>query len=309
MALKKITAHLSVPSQGLMLAGAALIAVALLQLAFSASALASIRVSWQSVATTGEVYSPAIVVERPLPADVDDANWEPVQNVGRDISELQGKLSKRYRLAGTFFMYTTQGSYFRKAILDDLAKNSQITVIEGNALDEFKVVRILRDRVVVSDEAGRELEIWQSVGGTGSDGPLDTIAKESGLDQAALKAFGGKYTGDNRWSFERSALLRYYQTLRENPDRLVRVFDSMKPVYDKENRINGYQVGIEGERELFSAFGLRDGDTIRTVNDVRMTNRRRAEFFIKQFALGRNTAFVIDVERGGAVDKRFYQIK
>ena len=309
--LKILSAHVASPSKGLMLGGAVLAAFAILQLAFSASAFASLRVALHKVTDANGQEAPQIVIERPIPADVDDANWAPIQNVGRDLSALQGRLSKRFRLAGTFFMYTDQGSYFRKAILDDLGQNLQRTVIEGDRLDEFSIVRILRDRVVVRDEAERELEIWQSAGVALADSgkPIDTIVKESGIDQDALKALGGKYIGEHRWSFERSALLRYYQALRENPDRLVRVFDSMKPVLDSENRINGYKVGIEGEREMFSAFGLRDGDTLRSVNDVRMTNRRRAEFFVKQFVLGRNTAFVIDVERNGLLEKRFYQIK
>jgi hypothetical protein len=249
-------------------------------------------------------------VTRPEPADIDDADWTPFQNVGRDISAIQDLLSKRFRLAGTFFMYTQKGSYLRKAIVDDLAVKEQRIVAEGDGLDELFITRILRDRIIVRDEAGREIEIWQSNGGDGSSGePSDTRPDKSGIDTAALAAFGGKYTGENRWSFERSSLLRYYKTLLDNPDRLVLVFDSMKPVYNQEKKIDGYRVAIEGEGEFFAAVGLRDGDVVRTVNEIRMTNRRRAEHFIKNFALGRNSAFILEVERKGDLAKQIYQMK
>ena len=281
----------------------ALCAAAVVQSALSFSASSGISEALKNQTPDDAGARTTGRVTRPEPADIDDADWTPFQNVGRDISAIQDLLSKRFRLAGTFFMYTQKGSYLRKAIVDDLAVKEQRIVAEGDGLDELFITRILRDRIIVRDEAGREIEIWQSNGGD------DTRPDKSGIDTAALAAFGGKYTGENRWSFERSSLLRYYKTLLDNPDRLVLVFDSMKPVYNQEKKIDGYRVAIEGEGEFFAAVGLRDGDVVRTVNEIRMTNRRRAEHFIKNFALGRNSAFILEVERKGDLAKQIYQMK
>ncbi len=83
----------------------------------------------------------------------------------------------------------------------------------------------------------------------------------------------------------------------------------MKPVYNTEDKIEGYQLQVEGEHEFFAATGLRENDIVRSVNEVKMSNRRRAEFFIKQFAKGRSSAFILDVERNGEPMRLMYQVK
>jgi hypothetical protein len=42
---------------------------------------------------------------------------------------------------------------------------------------------------------------------------------------------------------------------------------------------------------------------------MRMTNRRRAEYFIKEFVKDRANAFVLDIERGGKPHKLIYQVR
>ena len=42
---------------------------------------------------------------------------------------------------------------------------------------------------------------------------------------------------------------------------------------------------------------------------VAMTNRRRAEYFIRQFVESGANAFVFDIERNGTSDKFIYQIQ
>jgi type II secretory pathway component PulC len=83
----------------------------------------------------------------------------------------------------------------------------------------------------------------------------------------------------------------------------------MKPVRDEGNKITGYVVGIEGEREFFDAVGLRQGDIVRAVNSIPMTNRRRAEAFIDQFLKDQMNAVVLEVERSGQSTKQIYQMQ
>jgi hypothetical protein len=42
---------------------------------------------------------------------------------------------------------------------------------------------------------------------------------------------------------------------------------------------------------------------------MRMTSRRRAEYFIGEFVKGRVNAFVLDIERGGRPAKLVYQVR
>jgi len=109
--------------------------------------------------------------------------------------------------------------------------------------------------------------------------------------------------------FSRKPLLDYYQELLDEPNRMVAVFDTMKPVRDEQNKITGYVVGLEGEKDFFSAVGLQQGDIVRSVNSFPMTNRRRAEAFIDQFLKDQMNAFVLEVERGGKTVKQVYQLK
>ena len=126
---------------------------------------------------------------------------------------------------------------------------------------------------------------------------------------ATSNRFGCIKVQDDRWQFTRQPMLDYYQELLDEPDRMVALFDTMKPVRDERNRITGYVVGMEGEKEFFQAVGLREGDIVRQVNSVEMTNRRRAEFFIDEFLKNRMNAIVLDVERDGKVQKQVYQVK
>lgn len=48
---------------------------------------------------------------------------------------------------------------------------------------------------------------------------------------------------------------------------------------------------------------------VRKVNALSMTNRGRAEFFLRQVVEDRLSAVVIDVERGGETKRLVYQLR
>jgi len=48
---------------------------------------------------------------------------------------------------------------------------------------------------------------------------------------------------------------------------------------------------------------------VRRVNSMRMTNRRRAEYFIGEFVADRANVFVLDIERGNEKKKLIYQVR
>lgn len=217
------------------------------------------------------------------------------------------ELPAHYRLAGTFFI-EGGGDPQHRAILDSTAKREQYIVSEGDKLDDLTVEKIYFDHVTLRGPSG-SMDIWVEFA---SKAPVvDGVATNTSsvATVGGTNKFGCVKTEENRWRFSRKPLLNYYQELLDEPDRMVAVFDTMKPVRDERNKITGYVVGIEGEKDFFEAVGLRQGDIVRAVNSLAMTNRRRAEAFIDQFLKDRLNAVVLEVERDGKVSKQIYQMQ
>jgi type II secretory pathway component PulC len=246
------------------------------------------------------------------PGELTEVPWQVFRARGAPAAPREGPAS-RFRLAGTFIAFSAEGGGTRRAILDVLATHSQAIVREGDTLEDVRVARILPEGVVLVHD-GLETQLWLSFarpgaaggggGGAGAGAPGDGAEEET-----ALAAFGGRRVGPNRWVFRRDALEAYYQELMDDPERLLRVFDSLKPLYNAERSITGYHLGIEGEGPFFEAVGLREGDVVRRVNSLDMTSRRRAEYFIREFAANRANAFVLDIERNGTPEKLIYQVR
>jgi type II secretory pathway component PulC len=241
--------------------------------------------------------------------------WTAIQRGGATVADDAGPLADRYRLAGTYFLFgdaTESAQAQRTAVLDDLQKNEQHLVREGDAVDEFEVARVFEDRVFLR-HGGVEYELKLSfasapvVASSGLDS--NASATNSLEDQPALETSRfGKRVGANRWVFSREELLKYYREVLDEPERIAALYMSLKPDY-QENEVAGYQLDGEGEQEFFQAVGLQDGDVVRRVNSMRMVSQRRAEYFISEFLKNRVSALVLDIERGGKPEKMIYLIR
>lgn len=245
----------------------------------------------------------------PEAADLAACDWGLLQGGGAE-GAAGGALAKRYRLAGTFLEYGAEGGSGRKAIVGEIAGGRELIVGEGEVFGDCRVVRVYADRVVVRT-GDLEEQLWLTFSGGKSARAGEAAGGEPSPDAVLTGAdrFGGKRLGENRWVFERDRLLQYYRELMDEPQRLVKVFDSLEPLYGEGSKIQGYRFRAKGEPEFFSAVGFQEGDVVKRVNAVDMTNRRRAEFFIEQFVSGRASAFVLDVERDGQQVKRVYQVR
>lgn len=240
-------------------------------------------------------------------------DWSVFQSCDGSISAERGSLARRFRLAGTFSAYGGEMNGSRKAILDEIAQGIQHIVGENEEFEDIRVLRIFRDRVVLRDSTGEE-QLWLSFSRLGGKPLSDSAVSGAEIGQMPrvfqdTDRFGGKRIGESRWLFKREPLLDYYQQLMDHPDRLVAVFDSMKPVYDPAGKITGYRLQVEDEPDFFKSVGLNEGDVVCAVNSMQMTNRRRAEYFIRQFVQDRANVFVLDVERDGQMNKLIYQVR
>lgn len=244
------------------------------------------------------------------------ADWQSVPwkiFSGQSERDAKGRLSQRFRLAGTFLVYHGDLTDSRRAILDDLSSRAQVIVSEGEGILEGRVIRIYRDHVVAVFPEGEE-SLWLGGGMAGrtEGNGGGTVSKPEASAEGATPAndrFGGRQTAEGRWEYQRDRLLAYYAELRDEPERLLSVFDSLKPLYDEQRRITGYHLDVAGEAEFFKSVGLRQGDAVRAVNSMPMTNRKRAEYFITEFINDRASAFVLDIERDGRRQKLVYEIR
>ena len=230
-------------------------------------------------------------------------------------TSLQGSLARRFRLAGTILGVSNSGADEPMAVLDDRVTVSQ-SIVRRNMeiIPGVVLIQVKTSSVVLRGPVGEEEIFLEKTMPAMPSSSLETNATDIGDSRADLaKRFGGQEVFPGRWNFSREALLNYYSELRDQPERLLSIFDSMDPVYttdlDGENRITGYVVGVEGEADFFSAAGLENGDIVRSVNSVDMTNRRRAEAFIKNFVEGNASTFVLDVERNGKKTKQVYVVE
>lgn len=252
----------------------------------------------------------------PPPALVDPApvKWQAAvfQKIPGTAPAFAGEFSRRYRLAGTFFAIG-EHQQSRKAIIDDLqisGPENQKLVGEGDTLGDAGVlVAAIQTDYVLLRAGLREEKIWLSFAGGPSAAALQAAPADPGAAAGAdmLARFGARVE-DRRWLLKRDALLEYYQELMADTERLGKVFESLKPVY-QDSRIAGYVLDVEGEKEMFHAFGLRQNDVVRKVNSMPMTSQRRAEYFISEFIKNRVNGFVLDIERDGKPQKFVYLIR
>lgn len=236
----------------------------------------------------------------PSPAFPDSA-WEKFAP-----SQASGGLARRFRLAGTLFGEGSDVADIPLAVIDDRVEVRQHLVRQGEELLEgIRLVDVKPGSILLEGPEGQaELFLERADARKGGFG--------SGSSNADLaeNRFGGQEVFPGRWSFSRDKLLDYYTELRAEPERLVAIFDSMEPLWkdgDPETHIiEGYQLNVQGEGAFFEAMGMKQGDIVRAVNSIKMSNRRRAERCIAAFVQGEESTFVFDIERNGTPEQQVY---
>jgi type II secretory pathway component PulC len=124
-----------------------------------------------------------------------------------------------------------------------------------------------------------------------TDSPTETL-------QVLEERRFGKRIAANRWILSRDALLQFRQALLHDPDRLARLFLSMKPVRTGSD-ISGFRIQKQTDDAFFDAVGLKENDVVLKVNSMNMTKHARTEYFIREFVQDRLSALVLDIERDG----------
>lgn len=227
--------------------------------------------------------------------------------------------AKRFQLLGTVLGVANAGPRHPIAIIfdKDTQNGIQHVVKQGDTIiPNITVARISSRSVILRGDFSQEARLEMA---DGRRALMDVAAKTDDSDRAiapgnlmrgnASAAFGGdRYPDADKWVFDRQRLMAYYTELRNNPERMLAVFDSMKPVYETDGRISGYRLAIEGEADFFDAVGLEPGDIVRSVNHVPMSSRLHAEHFISRVVADGLDTIAMEVEREGDTRKFVYSI-
>ena len=234
---------------------------------------------------------------------------------GEGPAEGGGVFSEAFRFAGTFFRYDASGGevVVRRAVLAHRPSRQQFIVSEGDVVEGVTVGAIRAQELILAKDGQ---EVLLRLDGVASGAVPGRAGAEAGVRGAGVglgaggpNRFGLQHEEDGIWRMDRQALMGYYEELLDEPERLLQVFDSMQPLYTETGTIEGYRVEPVGEQAFFEAVGFREGDTVRSVNALPMTNRRRAEFFIRQVVEKDMSAIVIDLERDGEPVRVVYEIR
>lgn len=235
-----------------------------------------------------------------------------------------GAWAARYRLAGVFLSYPDAdppdaGAGERCAILDDLAAKQQVLAFEKEWLKDapapVQVASISDDRVVLSDGEREETILLEMGSGSAPEsGPAPAAAAARAKPALETNRFGSRIE-ENRWEIDRAAVLEYSQEVLNSPVRTAAMFLSMEPERGADGKVVGHRLNLDfkdlddRDKDFYKLVGLQNGDVLHRVNSVRMTNQKRAEYMIGQFAQGKLGTVVIDVERGGKPQKLIYFVK
>ncbi len=230
--------------------------------------------------------------------------------------ELQG-----FRLAGTFQTYDfgVEGDTRLRgqlALVDDLNAGRQSIIREGDSLGPFRVTGIGVDELSLA-AAGKEWTLrlqgvfassGAAAGGQGGAVPERALTWE---DMPVLERSGwGERVAENQWLIRREAVFEYAEQMMADPRRAIRLYQSFSTAEPfGEDELAGFRLQMAGEREFFTAMGLTDGDVIRRVNSMEMSNQARAEFLVSEFMRSNMNAVVLDVERNGVLEKLVYVVR
>lgn len=221
-----------------------------------------------------------------------------------DAQDYFNKLNERFRLAG--FRISVRNPSKSGAIIEDLNDGTQWMRRKGEFLTSSVYISSVGTNSVTLDTPHGYYVLFQSKRGEKAKGlSVDMGVSHSGdVMSRTLSSIAEGERTPGTWHLRRDDVLAYFNEVRERPERLEAVFDTLAPVWytdenDGKQKIEGYRVEICGEEDFFKAVGFREGDIVREVNGIKMTNRYAAEELIRRFVQDDLKFAHIKMERDG----------
>ncbi|MGA1795949.1 MAG: type II secretion system protein GspC [bacterium] len=178
----------------------------------------------------------------------------------------------RLKLLGTMTGY---GIVPFAIILDETTRKQDLFT-EGDEIGPAKLVKIYRHKVILEHEGKEEMliafEDMEALISAALDQSTEPGAQES-PGETAIPGRIGKKIGQNHWVMERDEV----QNVLENSSQLltqVRIIPHFTK--GKIDQPDGFQVANIRPRSFFDTMGLRNGDVIRSVNQIPVDNAEKA---------------------------------
>jgi len=264
---------------------------------------------------TSELGDGARQIEFPQQDAIPDYLWSALVQPKQKVVVAKRNVHDFYRFAGAVKYEDDGVVVFAKAIIDDVKNKRQAMVEPGKMLNgELKVVEVQDDMAVVEFD-GQQLNLSMRF----AELAVAAVPEEEGEEKvlpfwerpALEENRYGKMFAEDRWVLKREKLMEYYQEITQEPEQLLRLFDTFRPDRDAANKgkVKGYNLQFQGRQDFLTDMGLQEGDTVRKVNSMNMTSQRRAEWFISEFVRGNIDAFVLEVERGEEMVQKVYIVR
>ncbi len=141
---------------------------------------------------------------------------------------------------------------------------------------------------------------------------LTALVLVAGCATAQLEPMEGtppKHIPQDRMVIPPREVIALHAKLTSTSDRRDRVADSLIPLRDRKGRIEAYIVHIKSDPDAFARFGFQNGDIVRKINNMPMTDGKRWKFIVDEVVSGRIHVLVIEIERGGEIRKIIHMFK
>ena len=256
---------------------------------------------------------PARVVS-PIPADAADCIAPFGGKTAPNAAEkFFAAIEKRFRLAG--FRLNARKPGNSSAIIEDREAGCQWMRRKGEKIaDEVSIANVGTNSVALSTPYGVYSLYLSRKGAVGGEGVSTAESEASDFSSGAVSRLVGAEVAPGSWKFRRGDMMAYFNEIKVRPERIGAVFDTLAPVWytdenDGKQKIEGYRVEICGEEDFFKAVGFKEGDIVREVNGIRMTNRYAAEELIRRFVYGDLHFAHIKMERDGEDILQTYDVE
>jgi general secretion pathway protein C len=209
----------------------------------------------------------------------------------RDASGGTLRTALRIRLLGTLLSVDSAWSI---ASLLDLTRQKTRTVMVGDAVEDSRVLEILRDRVVITRHGRRE--VIDLAPGEGVLGPPGDWMTDSARMGGGIRAVDESHYEVPRTQLE--AALNHLEDLARDV-HIVPASGDGQP--------RGFKVFAIRPGSLFAQIGLRDGDVLRRINGFELNTVENA--FEAYTRLRSANRIDVDLERNGSSIRKSYSVR
>jgi general secretion pathway protein C len=272
-----------------LVAAAALLAARLVNVTLEAMILPASPGSLRASVSVPRTPDPAPMIDVAGLSRITGLSLDPVPNTDTSAGTLRTSL--RVKLLGTLLSVDSAWSI---ASLLDLTRQKTRTVMVGDQVEDFRVLDIFRDRVVVARNGRRE--VIELAPGEGVLGPPGDSMTDSARTGSGIRALDESHYEVPRMELERA--LNHLEELAKD----VRIGPA-----SGNGQTRGFKLFAIRPGSLFAQIGMREGDVVRRINGFELNSVENALEAYRRLASA--TRIDLDLERNGSAIQKSYSVR